>query len=350
MNIYRFINSKDIRKHLEDLNYGFNALEAAWLVYQCRNAVLDEKNEAWRWIIDNMPDMEVRAKINCSYRESIHDTLRVYMEMNDDILEMFSDPRDAVYTCRYYENGSEVGVLRHEREVFFSLDDCIKAIRAFLDDDETDTENRCSYNVTAIRHFRDKDMKIIAKYDSNCRVIALDVYNNPNDKYDELLTGFFDGLWFDFPTPFKKGDLVHKVGDDLRGHAFGLCSGVCVLTSLFTWGLTDEEKRKHYTEGRSGDITDMTYYGYFQDEDGTLYHECSWTYMDLEYHREPLEGVQRVCKALSSLLKDEIDIGLFSLANRQFILEKQEEIIKEHCHFTEEDLRLAGLIDSEQEG
>ena len=72
--------------------------------------------------------------------------------------------------------------------------------------------------------------------------------------------------------------------------------------------------------------------------------------MDLEYHREPLEGVQRVCKALSSLLKDEIDIGLFSLANRQFILEKQEEIIKEHCHFTEEGLRLAGLIDSEQEG
>ncbi len=40
MDIYRFINSKDIRAHLENIGYQFNALEAAWLVYQCHTATM----------------------------------------------------------------------------------------------------------------------------------------------------------------------------------------------------------------------------------------------------------------------------------------------------------------------
>lgn len=35
MGILRFVNSKDIRKHLETIGYEFNSLETAWLIYQC---------------------------------------------------------------------------------------------------------------------------------------------------------------------------------------------------------------------------------------------------------------------------------------------------------------------------
>ena len=47
MNILRFVNSKDIREHLRNIGYEFNSLEAAWLIYQCRDAAIDEKHKAW---------------------------------------------------------------------------------------------------------------------------------------------------------------------------------------------------------------------------------------------------------------------------------------------------------------
>ncbi len=57
MNILRFINSKAIRKHLKDIDflrgidYPFLPLEAAWLIYQCRDATVEEKHAAWRKIV-----------------------------------------------------------------------------------------------------------------------------------------------------------------------------------------------------------------------------------------------------------------------------------------------------------
>lgn len=48
MNILRFVNSKDIREHLRNIGYEFNSLEAAWLIYQCRDAAIDEKHRNTR--------------------------------------------------------------------------------------------------------------------------------------------------------------------------------------------------------------------------------------------------------------------------------------------------------------
>ena len=47
MDILRFINSKDIRNHLKGINYQFNTLEAAWLIYQSTNYTLYEKLDAF---------------------------------------------------------------------------------------------------------------------------------------------------------------------------------------------------------------------------------------------------------------------------------------------------------------
>lgn len=48
MNIYRFIDSRDMRKHLQKLNYAFTAPEAAFLVYWYKDATLEERIAAWR--------------------------------------------------------------------------------------------------------------------------------------------------------------------------------------------------------------------------------------------------------------------------------------------------------------
>lgn len=41
--------------NLQKLNYSFTTPEAAFLVYWCKNAALEERIAAWREIIDTMP-------------------------------------------------------------------------------------------------------------------------------------------------------------------------------------------------------------------------------------------------------------------------------------------------------
>lgn len=43
MNIYRFIQSKSVREHLEKINYTFSSLETAYIIWQCPDATLAER-------------------------------------------------------------------------------------------------------------------------------------------------------------------------------------------------------------------------------------------------------------------------------------------------------------------
>lgn len=45
MNIYSYINSKDVREHLQNMEYHFTALEAAFIVYHSTQISLLEKIE-----------------------------------------------------------------------------------------------------------------------------------------------------------------------------------------------------------------------------------------------------------------------------------------------------------------
>ena len=43
MNIYRFIQSKSVREHLEKINYIFSSLEMAYNIWQCPYPTLAER-------------------------------------------------------------------------------------------------------------------------------------------------------------------------------------------------------------------------------------------------------------------------------------------------------------------
>ena len=76
-----------------------------------------------------------------------------------------------------------------------------------------------------------------------------------------------------------------------------------VLESILPWLLKDNggSVRKNYYDGENGDTSDMTVYAYFLREDGSVYSECTWTYMNLEYYRGSYTGIKRIYKALSTL-------------------------------------------------
>ena len=85
MNILNFINSKDIREHLKAINYEFNSLEAAWLIYHSRNATIEEKHAAWRELINTMPDCKIEERMNANS----HDMCDEYTK--DSIPQGFTD-------------------------------------------------------------------------------------------------------------------------------------------------------------------------------------------------------------------------------------------------------------------
>ena len=86
MDFYRFVNSKDIREYHRKIGYQYNAAEAAWLVYQCKDANVKEKHQAWQWIIDYMEDYEVGERASYNTYSSVKKMLQEYIKLEDRFL------------------------------------------------------------------------------------------------------------------------------------------------------------------------------------------------------------------------------------------------------------------------
>ena len=96
MNYYRFLDSWDIRNHLEEMEYPLSTPEAAYLVWQSRGATLEEKFAAWEEIIQTMPDCAMEERLNMAAIPSFHGFLREYMETSRKIAETSANLRPAL--------------------------------------------------------------------------------------------------------------------------------------------------------------------------------------------------------------------------------------------------------------
>ena len=141
MDISSFINSKDIRDYHNKLGYKYYALEAAWLVSQCHHKTLEEKHQAWQWIIDNMPDMEI---VNCGRwvsekGDTVHKVLADYMEMEKAFIERFKDASDGwLYIYKSFCRSLGNGCSSYDCEgIFTSFDNCLKDISENVDADDS---------------------------------------------------------------------------------------------------------------------------------------------------------------------------------------------------------------------
>ncbi len=88
---------------------------------------------------------------------------------------------------------------------------------------------------------------------------------------------------------------------------------------------TAEEIRKYL---KSADSSDMTAYGYFQDDrygcKGQIYWECMHDYVSLEYYRGSFKGRKRILKAVGNFLKGELDLG--HVLNAYHIILNEENV------------------------
>ena len=83
MDIYRFIDSRDMREHLQKLNYPFTPPEAAFLVYRCKAATLDEMRlqEQQNSIAEKTRrDANIAAAVGAVQRHNTNKTIKKWME------------------------------------------------------------------------------------------------------------------------------------------------------------------------------------------------------------------------------------------------------------------------------
>ena len=336
MNIYKYIRSKDVREHNDKIGRKFTAMESAFLVWLNYEITLKEKHDAWQEIMRDVKDEEVPKRVNADYAPSLFALLNKFINADNRLIdEFYKKDERTVYSYRYICKGdssfgedfgriySDLGYIQGELRKDSDLDIiCVEYSKKYI-----------SSHCRSITLATDGSGNVMSVDGNFIQVIDLSL------KKDE----FFEGLWVDVPTPFRKGDIVCSRKTPFWYYLFS-GSQPFVLLSLANWSAKDAEERgeklsekdkawrdKHLKYLKEyGDITDMTACGYFLSSDyndcftGEFYHEVMHDYVDLEYYRGELNGGERVLLPIKHFLGGDIDEETFAKACE--IIKKQEEI------------------------
>ena len=312
MDFYRFINSRNIRNYHQEVKYEYNAAEAAWLVYQCRDACVEEKHSAWKWIIDNMDDYEVAKRVNYHASPSIKTMIEQYMMLEDRVIAEFYKNSGVYSYSALYQDESESEWCECD-VLFCDFETCWN---------RKDTNNDIvRYRIR--KRYLDDSREITIEFDRERMEYVRSIYHNVRWDFSseeiDLVTAFM-GLWFDFPTPFKRGDIIW---DPERTSCDRLCSGPFVNLGVCLEGIENERVRDNIIA--NGDESDMTVGGYFVFRDGQVYYEVVHNYMDIEFYPQMLDGALRTLITISNYIKGEIGLDLCIRSYHQILMEALAE-------------------------
>ncbi len=333
-----FINSRDIRNYLREISYKFTPLEVSWLIYQCRSLSLNEKHKEWKYLIDNTKDMAFDTSE--SKEDSLHSFLNRYMEAQMKYIEIFMNPDNSFYKYEVeYTEADDQTKKSTNNSCFSTYDKCLEAVKdeckEYIPDCKDFTVHIIKNEIDSVSTL-DHDNHLELYLNNKYKIIEIETYNIPDNDITTLTS--FEFMWFSFPTPFKKGDIIAG-----KYTSPGICRGPMVLNHS-----APEWYNKKDRKGR--DLSDMWMNGYFQDSNtGSLYNETSNdNYMDFEYcPPESLTGKQRILIALSNYLKGRIDISLMLNAYHLILLEEAAKDSRP-WNITAKALELAGLEKSDK--
>ncbi len=272
MNALDFINSRDVRAHLEKIGWQPDSLCAAWLIYQSKNHTLEEKLLAWQSVIDNMPDCAVPENYSGTYHESLHTFLKRYIELQHKLVNSFKKCNTGeVYSYKYYGKNcdgflSDGGLYSSYEKVMEAMNEEIceeykpyvfRLTKRRIDSPELDVHAELSPGLE-IRSIVDMTAMMLGEDDEG------DI---------EVLFRVFEGMWFDIPTPFCRGDLVRECGGK-----YHVPSNYRQETLVF-----DSMTANNENSPLAQEKEDMNAYGYFPDGDGGVYYGCAFNYISLEF-------------------------------------------------------------------
>lgn len=343
MDIYSFINSKDIEAHCRKIKHEFTPIESAYLIWQSAKYSVEEKHKAYRELIDTTENQNItRQGLHDDRQYYLHDFLKQYMGIENKLLDIFYDGSEATaYSALVYWNG---GAYDRESGLYATFGDCISAWR-----DDWDEEDGIVKTYVYKRWLRSKE-------NSNEKWIRTQLIPG-GEKISKIHTGgdilteeemnlfsLFETFWIYVPVPFQKGDIVYAPWSQgmfcPSDYMPGVLEHICYQGREVEW---IEHERQH------ADYSDMTAWCYFLVDDGRIYYECMHDYLSLEYYPKELTGKERVFQPISSYMKGKIDIELLLNAYTIILGEERISDLRNYLGVTDEGLRLTGLLTNEKE-
>lgn len=309
MNIYRFIQSKSVREHLEKINYIFSSLEMAYIIWQCPDATLAERFGAWKEIIDTMPDTPLPDSMELQEMEGVHEFLRQYIKLQQEFLDEFNGEEDGVYFYRYIVRELpnktwpwQYITMENFDHAFLSLSECKRAIQEDIDYESPLLSGinfpvppeRCEeeemVEIVVQRQMVSAYFEITAFLNERLEILAFDIPQKYLEPKGEKLLNAFKKMYFNIPVPFETGDIVYA-------------------DMFYPNLMSREELCPVVFDSISGDEKSCFIYSVdSKSPTGNFFWNKIKNYLALEYYRGELNGLGRFLKTVSSFLKGRLDL------------------------------------------
>lgn len=335
MDVYTFIKSDAIRRHCQEIHHSFTPLQTAYLINNSHELTLAEKHKAFQWMMETMPDEEIGFPRGLSMKHSRNSRkmslryfLKEYISLQNMCLhEFFCAQKNCIYEWSYNDL-----IKWGEDKYYQTVEDALSDV-----DVDTVPDRTAGGFIVRKSEIDGKQRRISTCFNFNKEVTDIYMASGLSYEEDDIMDRL-DQVCFICPTPFKKGDIVYAP----KCYWPGTHISPFVFERTWFENISEESKKKL---SASGDSSDMTAYGYFQNEDGRIFYECMHDYLSLEYYTGRLDGSKRILKAVSSFMKEEINLELLVNAYHIIMNETYTNEIRKYLNITDEGLRLAGLLD-----
>ncbi len=358
VDILSFFNSRDIADYLRQTAFTLSPVQAAYIIHESTKYGVSQKQTAWEDLIKSYPDELVKARRRGLPDMPLGEFLKRYIALQNEFIRECKTG-EGIFSYEYFspEDGYWIGNNGFEKD----FQSCLQAAKDDLKDDE--------YEKIRIekRYFGKRWTEITMDL-----LPDGEVWNINESAFlsgeNHAIFGAFGWFWIDIPTPFKRGDIVKLITEPYHERPEEW-EGVIVLTDMANWNskklkengyLNGKSKRDHVVFARrnkhiwrlkeGGDLTDMNIFGYGICEDGTVFHDVWFPYLNAEYYRGEFNGKMGIFKALSSYEKGEIDAELLiNACNIRYLREVLKNASEYLSCYTDEGLKLAGLKKEQEE-
>lgn len=283
MNVYEWVESPDVREHLEKIHYEFTLPEAFCVVRSNQRRALEEKIAAWEELLATMPDCPFSFESKSGEKieiDSFHRSARKYIEELRNLLEdVCRKDEKGVYKVaapQRYKEGKGV------------------ALSEFLEENW--------------KEFKGKSILPSAKIWKGKRK-CLFFYVNPQKQVITIGNDHpLQQYWVPLPTPFRRGDILD----------IGLSTPV-VLEYIGSWSedelLENGLSPKIFDEDE--DKTTGTAYSLFKEKSEdtpNMIEDILVCPLRLRYYRKPLEESETLLLAVSNYLKGNLTLDQMCMA------------------------------------
>ncbi len=313
MDIFSFIDSKDVENYLQRKDYKFTPIEAAWVIWHSHEKPLTEKFEAWKELIAHYPNTPVI--IEGKEVAKLDEFLNKYMKLCENTLQAFyKGGENFVYG---YER-----IVKRKREISSRFYKSYQDILTVKDHSLTELLNAHKYIFTQKRYDDDEVIcKIVTDTAFEPNPISIEFYGNQLDE----LSGAFEKMRITIPTPFHKGDLLIPIQFPHYAEASELKP--FVLECLENCFDCDTPCGNGFYLNEET-YTAMTGCGCFINDEGAFFHQFVEDYFDCEYYRDALKGKDKILYALSNYKQDYINVLQLLNASQILLLEEKAQELR----------------------